>query len=393
MDQGVCLYLVGDEGILFCQATERLYRLNTTATFIWCAFEESLAPLEIACALVERFGVPAAVAERDVSRTLAEWKALGLLDPAEEATESRPHGAEGTVTVANVSRGRHPFTLAAHREREYALLNLSLRIRYPCRDTEASVHPVFEHLEARLHDAPEDRSSIFDIVKENDSYVVLKDGTLVRDRLDRIELAPIIQREALLAAYEATDCLVALHAAAVCASGRSVLLPGASGSGKSTFTAALMASGLTYLSDELSLLLREPRLVRAAPVSLSLKRDSWSILASMCGSLEHLSVHLKDGDVEVRYLRPAKMDLPHHANYLAKCVVFLRLNPGGTCSLSPLSTAEALCRIAESGYAMPGGLKPDRVEALLAWIEQVECYELRLGNLGEAVRLIKDLLA
>lgn len=54
---------------------------------------------------------------------------------------------------------------------------------------------------------------------------------------------------ALLAAIEHSGDLL-VHAGAVALEGRAVLFPGASGTGKSTITAACLARGMGYLSDE-----------------------------------------------------------------------------------------------------------------------------------------------
>jgi hypothetical protein len=386
----VTCYLVGDEGILFSPASERLYRLNTTAAFMWCCYEEGLTPLAMAGAVADRFGVSRRKARRDVLRTLSEWKSQGLLAPTGyRASERRssppnePRREAGTCSFLNLP-------LAPH-EHRYRLLEAYLRIRYPCQTAETLVHPLLAHLEV---DPTEDRPVVevmLDIAWEEQGYTVFKDGQAIRDGVQLLELAPLIHREALLAAYESTDCLVAIHAAAVCQDKRSVLLPGVSGSGKSTLTAALMASGLTYLTDELGLLMPDTHLIRPAPVSLGLKRGSWPILASADNFLENRPIFLQEGNIEVRYLPPRQ--LPKLAAYPVTCLVFPRYAAGWPTALTPVSTAEALYRVAEAGYAVPGRLDTERVIALIDWIEHLDCYELRVGDLNEAVAVIKVLLA
>ena len=58
-----------------------------------------------------------------------------------------------------------------------------------------------------------------------------------------------------------------------------MLLPAISGSGKSTLTAALLAAGFGYCTDDLALLTGEPVRIRPVPTCLGLKRGSWNILA------------------------------------------------------------------------------------------------------------------
>jgi hypothetical protein len=163
----VNFHLVGDEGILFSQATGRLYRLNTTAAFIWCCYEQGLAPLAIAGMLAERFEVTRRLARRDVARTLSDWKTQGLLgNGSGEAVEPQHGGAEASVRVIDKPRAfvSPGFSSRPTRvERHYRLLDVQFRVRYPCRETERLVHPVIAHLEARPDSERGDILVIFDI--------------------------------------------------------------------------------------------------------------------------------------------------------------------------------------------------------------------------------------
>jgi hypothetical protein len=273
-------------------------------------------------------------------------------------------------------------------------LDIQFRIRYPSRETETLIHPLFAHLEMRSGTCQRALEVIFDIVEIADGYLVLKDGIAVSDCTHLLELGPIIQREALLTAYEHTDCLMAVHSAAVCSStSKCVLLPGAKGSGKSTLTAALIGSGFTYLTDELNLLMSDKRLIRPATVSLGLKRGSWPILAPTYRVLGKLPKYIQEGNREVRYLPPRRGLVPRQETYPVECVIFPRYEAGATTSLEKLSPVEAIYRVTQAGYAVPGCLDSDRVEDLIDWIAQLNCYALRMGDLNAAVREIKALVA
>jgi Coenzyme PQQ synthesis protein D (PqqD) len=388
----ITCYPVSDGALLFSQPTRRLYRLNTTAAFIWCCCEEGLAPLAIARGLAKRFGISIKLARRDVVRAFSQWKAHGLLATAEYKAVEHQHSRTNEQRREAKNLGVLDPT-PVQREHCYRLLDVHLRIRYPCQGTETLVHPILAHLQVHPDDGKNAVVVILDIAEEEGGYVLLKDGTPVSDCVQLLELAPLVQREALLTAYESTDCLVAIHAAAVCNDKkRCVLLPGAGGSGKSTLAAALMRSGFTYLTDELSLLTPDTRLIRPAPVSLSLKRGSWPILAPTYSFLESLPTHLQEGNIEVRYLPPPKDQLLRQETYPVEILVFPKYEVGGSTTLTALGAGEALYRVAEAGYAVPGRLETERVEDLIDWIAQLDCYELQIGDLDKAVCLIKDLL-
>jgi hypothetical protein len=385
----VVFYRIGTEAVLFSQSAGRLYRLNNTAAFVWCCLEDGLSPLAISGEVAGNFGCATGLARRDTIRILAQWKSMGLVRTAAPATVEYQHDTPKDRRNTAVPPSVRSPTLVQY-EHHYRLLDVHLLVRYPCQATEAHVHPILAHLEVPGEGI--ENVVILDIAEAEGCYSVLRDGISVIECDNLLELGPVIQREAMLSAYEATDCLAAIHAAAVCTvKNKCILLPGAKGSGKSTLTAALIGAGLTYLTDELSLLIPGTRLIRPARVSLGLKRGSWPILASSFSFLVHLLTHRQQGNVEVRYLPPPKDKVPSRETYPVECLVFPKYQAGGPTILTSLSTADALCRIAEAGYAVPASLDANRVEQLIDWIAQLDCFELRMGDLSEAVYKVKEL--
>jgi hypothetical protein len=171
------------------------------------------------------------------------------------------------------------------------------------------------------------------------------------------------------------------------------LLPGAKGSGKSTLTAALVAAGFTYLTDELSLLTSGLGRFRAAPVSLGLKSGSWPLLATRFRGLEGLPKHRQADGREVRYLAPPRDAPLDQRVHTAECLVFPQYEAGGPTELCSVGPVEALYRLAEAGYAVPDSLDDQRVQFLIDWVGQLDCYRLRMGDIASAVLKIQALLA
>jgi hypothetical protein len=277
LESAISFYLVDEEGILFSKTTKSLYRFNTTTTFIWGCYEEGLTPLAIARVMAEKFGISTKIARQDVVRVISKWKDLSLLTTIKRKSVEEQGDSSGIPNQHN----RETITLssvlppAVFHEHHYQLLDIDLRIRYPCQATEKLVHPVLAHLETRSAINRRACEVTFDVVHNQNSYMLLRDGLPISDCVQLLELAPLIQRQALLAAYEHTDYFMAIHAAAVCNHDkRCFLMPGISGSGKSTLTAALISSGFTYLTDELSLLVSDTLFIRPAQVSLGLKQGS-----------------------------------------------------------------------------------------------------------------------
>lgn len=418
--------LLGSEGILLRHETQRLYYLNTTAAFVWCCLEEGLDPSAIAPAVAEQFGISISVARRDVFAALSLWQSEGLigtarLDAAEGSTpDPDENGAplEGsssqsallaTDVAGNGERVPHPLSGQCedrrppgansalpgtlHHEHCYGVGDAVLRVRYWSEKSEAIVHSVLMHLEVAATLTKRRELVTLDITEDASGFSLSRDGARVRDAMRRQELAPAVHREALLAAYASTDCLAGIHAGAVRNEYGCLLLPGAPGSGKSTLTAALVAEGFTYLSDDLALIVRDTHVIRPAPVSIGLKRGSWAVLAHAFPGVEALSTYCQEDGTEVRYLAPPKTQLPSDSGSPAALVVFPTYEPQGPTELTRISAAKALYRLAEAGYAIRGQLEPRVVEDLIAWITPLECYELRLSVLSEAISKLKGLLA
>jgi hypothetical protein len=381
------LHLIGDEAIVFSRNSKRLYWLNTSATFMWCCHEDGMEPPEIADALAKRFGVNKRLALRDTTRALAELKAVDMLDaPTAEARPQRGASEENTSLQPAV-----PRRVAPHSERLYRLLDLRLRIRYPCERTAELAHPILTHLETAPSDLEPGSTILFEITESPRGYALFKDARLVSRCRDQAELAPMIQREVLLAAYEATECLAAIHAAAVFKQDRCILMPAAKGSGKSTLTAGLLATGYAYLTDELSVLMPGSGDIRPAPVSLGLKYGSWPVLAPIYPTLKNLPTHLQAGEIKLRYLTPPSDSLPSRQAYPVTHIVFPQYRAGKPTALKPLGHAEALWRIAEGGYAVQGRLNQTEVERLIDWILPLPCYELSIGSLEGAISELERL--
>jgi len=412
--------------MLLHHATRRLYYLNTTAAFVWCCLEEGLDPAAIAQAVAEQFGISLAVARRDVFASLTRWRSEGLTAIAlpgvaeNQTPDSDWHGAsiagaalqspalasviacsdDGVQRVfAEQREDPSPVLTSApaagtpDHEHLYCVGDGMLRIRYSSPQSEAIVHPVLMHLEATA--ALSERNDLVTLYISRDArgFSLFRDGLSVRGPMPGCELAPAVHREVLLAAYESTDCLAAVHAGAVRNEHGCLLLPGSPGSGKSTLTAALVAEGFTYLTDECALIRPDTHVVRPVPVSLGLKRGSWAMLSHSFPRIEAAPTFCQEDGTEVRYLVPPETRLPVDSGCPAAALVFPIYEPHVPTELTPISTANALYRLAAAGYAIPGPLETRVVEELIAWINPLDCYELRLTVLSEAVSKLKDLVA
>ncbi len=133
---------------------------------------------------------------------------------------------------------------------------------------------------------------------------------------------------------------LAIHAGAVHGRGCGLLLPGGSGSGKSSLTAWLLGQGLAYLTDELALLDGDGRIV-AMPRPLSFKQEAhlpWLDRCDATGKIlrDEAGVMLPHRLLNPDY-QPARPALTH--------LLFPAFQKGATPRLTPLTPAQSMVHL------------------------------------------------
>ena len=387
---GVHSYLLGDELLLFSQQAGAMFRLNPSAALIWFCCEEGLDRQAIVAELRQAFNLPALRAQKDVNALLAEWEARGLLAQDNEVFTPPSEDLHDPADLRDLTL---PTTVVNEyqRQRCYEMLGTVFRLRFSVPGLETVAQSVLAHLPE-----PEDRpfDVTLDVQQDSLGCFLFCNGELVAHCTSEEELAPLLHGQVLLNAYARADCLTAIHAAAISNGDSCIVLPATSGSGKSTLTAALIASGFQYCTDELVLLKRHSHTIQAAPAAIGIKTGAWTVLQSFYPALEDRPVFLRQDEKQVRYLLPPKHLL---ADETAQCyplhsLVFPSYQPELPTALTRISPADALCRLAEAGYDMKGGLDTERVKELVDWIAGISCYELQVRDLPEAVSRIAALL-
>lgn len=386
----ISCFFLNDEAVLFSTSRQQLYRLNTTAAFIWCCCEEGLTSEVVAEEVASTFKIPISLARRDVLSTLAAWKALGVA-AGQEPSDMHPVSEDEALAPIEF-----PCTIsfltkqADKRERRYRLLDSYFRICFANAVAERIVHPVLAHLEVQADTACH---IALDIIEDKQGYILLQDAILIDECSASEQLAPLVHAHILFTAYRSADCLMAIHAAAISKGDKCILFPSASGNGKSTLTAALIHSGFEYLTDELAVLTRGTYQIRPLSVSLSIKQGSWSVLAPLYPHIHDLPIHLRKDGKRVRYLPPSRVIPSNHSrqSYPLQCVVFAKYQAKVKTTITPITPADALCRLTEAGYDVNDRLDAARIGELVSWIAGLDCYELQFSRLPEAISQIEGL--
>jgi hypothetical protein len=237
--------------------------------------------------------------------------------------------------------------------------------------------------------APGPADVLLEIEPEGAGHVLRENGVPV-EACDALEgLTPMLKAALWRIAVNRHSFFMEIHAGAVYDGHACIVLPGAPGSGKTTFTAALAASGFGYLSDEVVLLEEGSLELRPVPLALTVKRGSLDLLADLYPGLrEHPAHQRQDGRV-VRYVPPPRASRLPDAPLPVGAVVFPRV--ADETALRPLGRVEALQRMLDECLVVPARLSEGKVRRLVRWMRGLRCYEMSLASLPEAIALLEGL--
>jgi Coenzyme PQQ synthesis protein D (PqqD) len=381
-----------DELVVFSEASQSLVGLNPTAAFIVRKLREDTPVSALASVLVSEAGATAEDAAGWVATTLQALGSQGLLadgqPPAAPPTASS--AIEETLARRRAKMPPHePFEAQA--EGRYRLLETFALIRYAHPAQKRLVDSVIGHLKSDEDTAP---TLVIDIqaVLLNDGHLfsnIYCDGKPDAQAAKLSKLGPLVKSALWVAAVNAHDFLLDLHAGVVGKGGRCILLPAAAGSGKSSLTAALTHSGFGYFSDEVALIDRGTFQVSPVPLAVCVKSTGWEVMSRYYPEIPTLPTHLRDDGKVVRYVPPraaAVQKTPAPVSH----IFFPRYIKGEPTKLKPLARSDALARLMEECLVLRHRLDQDNARELVRWIATIDCYALSFSSLDEAVALVES---
>jgi hypothetical protein len=177
-----------------------------------------------------------------------------------------------------------------------------------------------------------------------------------------------------------------VHAAAAERDGAAVVIPGASGAGKSLLVTGLVRAGLRYLTDETVAIDRTQITVASYPKPVSLVRDDERVLAGTG------TTAVEPGPGEPWLLAPSEIRRQAVAPSGARpaLVVHPAYRPGAPARLHRLSRAAAAGVLAKHSFNF--ATTPGALHVVAEVVRGCECYRLEMGDLDRACDLVIDAL-
>ena len=351
------LAVIGGHNVLFSAAHQKLYRLNDAAAYVWRCLEDGLGRDAVVNEMVQ-FGIERSVAETSVASALRTLRQLGL-------------------SVSPAGRTEAPlFCQALH------LAGLNVTIRYAT-DRAGPTASTFRHVESAAH--PPD--VVFDVQDDGTRFSLFRNGHFVTScSIDA--LAASLKAEILEEILERGRYELALHAAALVADDRALLVCGRPGAGKTTLSLALEHAGWTLAADDLALL-DASGMVTGVPFATAVKAGGWKLLSQLRPDLASAPVWRRPDRKRVRYLAPQGRvsSSPRRVRW----VVQLRRRPGMAASLAPIAPIEGLACLLKDAAGPDHRMTPAGFEALASLVDGAACYRLSYSRLDEAVDVLRDL--
>ena len=357
--------------------------LNASARRLWEALQAGCTVDDLVAASARETDLPEAVTRASIAGALASWRALGLIDPGVRTG----HPAPLAPAVAAWPEGRRPELDAV-----YAPGERPVRVR--CDD-----RVLAEVIETACRScrvgSVEGALARVEVIGEDDAFAVRADGAVLARADDLTPNRALARHRCLTALLETSRrrhrWLGILHAAAVSAGGRCVVLPGAKGSGKSTLAAALVAAGADFVTDDYAPLEQASWRVWPVPYAPGIKRGSWRALRRRYPDLVAQPIHELAG-IQIRYLElDAARMAPLDRGLPVAALVFPRYRAGAELEQQPMTAADALAALCQARSLLDR--RPDLFTETLRWVESVPAYQLIYGDLETAVDRVLSLLS
>ncbi len=366
---GLISYQIDNELLLYSENHKRVYSLNTLGSYIYLCLDDELTEEQIFRSIAEQFSVPFKSTERDVRQINQEIQSITQL-PIE------PLQDEVSVDIGFVQLNQ----LQSQSRAFYTLLDSKIIIRFSNKELKNQINSIIGHLEIDESNSYEIK---IDIIVEKDGYQIVYNKKIANSCNNIAELESVVIYEFTRLAYQ--------YSAVVGNGEYCMMLPGLSGSGESTLTAALVASVFKYFIDETAILKSGYFSIVPVPISIGIKEGSRPVLQSFYPNMNNLRVHSGIEERSERYLTPRLGSIPesHSEGKHVKCIIFPQFVAGKSTDIKRISPVEGLKLLTEAGYETKNNLNTEKVNELVEGISKVGCYHLEYSSLSDVTPKIR----
>lgn len=272
----------------------------------------------------------------------------------------------------------------------YKFENTIVRVNYGSSDIENLIHPQWSH--ATIKDGTHPNTN-FTIFAEGDQLFLYSDddfvGSYPKDEYHFLQGQFALQLVNTLYQKTESDWIATFHASTVCNTEEAIMMIGASGNGKSTLSAVLMASGIDVLADDFTPLSAGNSEVYRYPSGISVKEGAFKMLETLYPDFDNYPLYVSTSKrVNIKYIPPnGSMDTsPVHLPCTK--IVYVKYDPNAPSRLQKVSTEKILETLIPESWLSP---LASNAELFLEWIKNLQCYELNYSDNAVAVSKFNEL--
>ncbi|HEY9549644.1 MAG TPA: hypothetical protein VIR45_09090, partial [Kiloniellaceae bacterium] len=174
------------------------------------------------------------------------------------------------------------------------------------------------------------------VIRAASEFLIIAEGCIIDRCSFAAAVVPTVKSAICTDVINREDFGLYVHAAMLRGTAGAMLLPAPPQSGKTCLAAALAKAGLTYCSDETTLLDPQRFNARGLRTALTVKTGAWQLLQPLYPELRALPAHRRGDGKIVKYLRPPGPAVGADAG--APCrvssIVFPRYVAGSTTELT-----------------------------------------------------------